>query len=398
MKLLVLNSGSSSIKYQLFEMPDETVLSSGLVDRIGQNKSTITYKYIEGGQEQKVSIEVLMENHAAALEEITKLLTDSKAGILTNADEVEVIGHRVVHGGEAFAATIEIGSEVKQKISDLATLAPLHNPSNLTGIEVSEKVFPSAKQVAVFDTAFHQTMPNVAYRYAIPTWMYKDLGIRAYGFHGTSHRYVTSLALDYLQNDDASLISIHLGNGASMTATRAGKSVDTSMGLGPMGGLVMGTRCGDIDPSIIFHLVSERGYDPKRLSSILNIESGLLGMSGHSDMRDTKKTANEGNLEAKLILDIFAYRIKKYIGAYAAILNGIDGIIFTGGIGENDMEMRELVCENMSFIGVSLDHEKNMLLNHGVQEINSAKSKVKILVIPTNEELEICRQAYALIV
>lgn len=397
MKILVLNSGSSSLKYQLFEMPNESPLCSGLVDRIGLPQSTITHKVFPQGLEKVFKMELPIKDHEEGLLQVTKLLTDQDAGVISSTEEVKAIGHRVVHGGERFATTTLITDEVKAKIEELFALAPLHNPPNHLGIVVAERVFPQAKQVAVFDTAFHQSMPPLSYRFAIPKEMYTELGIRAYGFHGTSHQYVSKKAATYLQNPKAKIITIHLGNGSSMTAIDSGKSVDTSMGLGPMGGLVMGTRSGDIDPSIIFHLINERGFSPKDVNDILNKKSGLLGLCGFSDMRDVKNAVSEGNEDAKLAYDLYAYRIQKYIGTYTAVLKGLDAVVFTAGIGENDAEMREAVCKDMNFFGIILDKEKNKLRTADIREINTEDSKVKVLVIPTNEELEIGQQTYALI-
>lgn len=397
MKILVLNSGSSSLKYQLFEMPNEAPLCSGLLDRIGLPQSTITHKVYTQSQEKVFKMETPIKDHEEGLLEVTNLLTDQEAGVISSTDEVKAIGHRVVHGGEKFATTTLITDEVKAKIEELFALAPLHNPPNHLGIVVAERVFPQAKQVAVFDTAFHQSMPPLSYRFAIPKAMYTEMGIRAYGFHGTSHQYVSKKATEYLQNPKAKIITIHLGNGSSMTAIDSGKSVDTSMGLGPMGGLVMGTRSGDIDPSIIFHLINERGFSPKDVNDVLNKKSGLLGLCGFSDMRDVKKAISEGNEDAKLAYDLYAYRIQKYIGTYSAVLKGLDAVVFTAGIGENDAEMREAVCNGMEFFGISLDHQKNSIRSSEIREINTENSKVKVLVIPTNEELEIGQQTYALI-
>lgn len=397
MKILVLNSGSSSLKYQLFEMPNEAPLCSGLLDRIGLPQSTITHKVYAQGREKVFKMETPIKDHEEGLLEVTKLLTDQEAGVISSTDEVKAIGHRVVHGGEKFATTTLITDEVKAKIEELFALAPLHNPPNHLGIVVAERVFPQAKQVAVFDTAFHQSMPPLSYRFAIPKAMYTEMGIRAYGFHGTSHQYVSKKATEYLQNPKAKIITIHLGNGSSMTAIDSGKSVDTSMGLGPMGGLVMGTRSGDIDPSIIFHLINERGFSPKDVNDVLNKKSGLLGLCGFSDMRDVKKAITEGNEDAKLAYDLYAYRIQKYIGTYSAVLKGLDAVVFTAGIGENDAEMREAVCNGMEFFGISLDYQKNSIRSSEIREINTENSKVKVLVIPTNEELEIGQQTYALI-
>ncbi|MFD2203467.1 acetate/propionate family kinase [Shivajiella indica] len=397
MKILVLNSGSSSLKYQLFEMPNDKPLCSGLVDRIGLEGSTITHKIFRGQTEDKLKLDETVKDHEEGLLKVTQLLTDSEKGVIKNTNEVEAIGHRVVHGGEQFASTTLINNEVKTKIKELFAIAPLHNPPNLLGITVAERVFPKAKQVAVFDTAFHQTMPALSYRFAIPKEMYTEMGIRAYGFHGTSHQYVSKKAIQYLGNPKAKIITIHLGNGSSMTAIDSGKSVDTSMGLGPMGGLVMGTRAGDVDPSIIFHLINERGYDPKEVNDILNKKSGLLGLCGFSDMRDVKQAILEGNQDAKLAYDLYAYRIQKYIGNFSAVLKGLDAIVFTAGIGENDIQMREAVCCDMGFFGMELDKNKNSLPGNHLREINTYGSKVKILVIPTNEELEIGQQTYSLL-
>jgi acetate kinase len=397
MKILVLNSGSSSLKYQLFEMPNESPLCAGLVDRIGLEDSTLTHNFFKGETKGVFKNVEVIQDHEAALLAVTKLLTDPEKGVISDMDEVVAIGHRVVHGGEQFASTTLITQEVKNKIEELFALAPLHNPPNFLGITVAERVFPKAKQIAVFDTAFHQSMPPRAYRYAIPKELYTELGIRAYGFHGTSHLYVSRKATEYLGQPDAKIITIHLGNGSSMTAIKSGKSIDHSMGLGPMGGLVMGTRSGDIDPSIIFHLINERGFKAKEVNEILNKKSGLLGLCGLSDMRDVKKAITEGNEDAILAYELYGYRIQKYIGTFAASLNGLDAIVFTAGIGENDPDMREAVCTEMEFFGIHLDKEKNKEKSTDIREINTANSKVKILVIPTNEELEIGKQSFELI-
>lgn len=397
MKILVLNSGSSSLKYQLFEFPNESPLCTGLVERIGLDGSIITHKVARDGREEKFTIKRKIQNHEEALVTVTEILLEKDKGVLSDMSEVIAIGHRVVHGGEQFASTTLISDEVKDKIEELFALAPLHNPPNLLGIQVAERIFPQAKQVAVFDTAFHQTMPPRAYRFAVPKEMYEKMGIRAYGFHGSSHQYVSKMAMKFLQNPGAKLISIHLGNGSSVTAIEAGKSVDHSMGLGPMGGLVMGTRCGDIDPSIIFHLINERGISAHDLNDILNKKSGLLGLCGYSDMRDVKDAIAAGDKDAALAYELYAYRIQKYIGMYAAAMNGLDAIIFTAGIGENDTDMREKVCANMEFFGIRLDQSLNTVRSSGIREINRADSKVKVLVVPTNEELEIGQQTYHLV-
>ena len=397
MKILVLNSGSSSLKYQLFDMPNESPICSGLVDRIGLDNSTLTHKSFIHWPEEVFKFQKEIKDHEEALLAVTDLLIDSQNGVLSNMGEVKAIGHRVVHGGEQFASTTLITDEVKKKIEELFALAPLHNPPNLLGIIVAERIFPLAKQVAVFDTAFHQSMPPRAYRFAIPKEMYTDMGIRAYGFHGSSHQYVSRKANEYLNIPDSKIITIHLGNGSSMTAIKGGKSIDHSMGLGPMGGLVMGTRCGDIDPSIIFHLINERGFSPKEVNDILNKKSGLLGLCGNSDMRDVKQAIKDGDEDAKLAYELYAYRIQKYIGTFAAAMNGLDAIVFTAGIGENDEEMREAVCRDMEFFGIHLDKEKNSIRNADIREINITEAKVKILIVPTNEELEIGKQTFELV-
>jgi len=397
MKILVLNSGSSSLKYQLFDMPNENPLCSGLVDRIGLEESTITHKIYKNGKEDRFKSTVNIPNHEEGLLKVTQLLTDPEKGVIQNTSDVEAIGHRVVHGGEQFASTTLITDEVKAKIKELFAIAPLHNPPNLIGITVAERVFPKVKQVAVFDTAFHQTMPPLSYRFAIPKEMYFEMGIRAYGFHGTSHQYVSKKANEYLNNPNAKIITIHLGNGCSMAAIDSGKSVDTSMGLGPMGGLIMGTRAGDVDPSIIFHLINEKGFSAKEVNDILNKKSGLLGLCGYSDMRDVKQAISHGNKDARLAYDLYAYRIQKYIGTFTAVLKDLDAIVFTAGIGENDGDMREAVCKGMGYFGMELDKNKNSLQSNQSREINTTSSKVKILVIPTNEELEIGQQTYTLV-
>jgi acetate kinase len=397
MNIFVVNSGSSSIKYQLFKMPAGKPVCSGLVERIGLENSIITHRiFLEHG-EKLVKKTVDLSNHEEGLKEVAALLTDREIGVIKNPVEIEAVGHRVVHGGESFAATTIITKEVKEKIQRLFPLAPLHNPANYLGIEVAEKIFTNAKQVAVFDTAFHQTLPKKAFMYAIPESFYSEHHIRAYGFHGTSHKYVSGRAMEYLKNPEAKLITIHLGNGCSMAAVKGGKSFDTSMGFSPLSGLVMGTRSGDIDPSIIFHLASQLGYDPDQVNTMLNKQSGMLGLTGFSDMRDIGKASEEGDKNAIFALELYAYRIKKYIGSYAAVLNGLDAIVFTAGVGENDMNTRQRICSEMQFMDIHLDDEKNKISTTEIREINSETSPVKILVIPTNEELEIVKQCYELL-
>lgn len=392
MKIVIINSGSSSIKYQLIDMPSQEVICSGMIDRIGLETSNLTYKTNKDSLEERIPI----ANHKTGLEKIAQLLLDQSIGVIKSTQEIEAVGHRVVHGGASFSNTVMINDAIKEKIKQLFELAPLHNPANLEGIMVAEEVFASAKQVAVFDTAFHQTMPEVAYRYAIPNYLLTENKIRAYGFHGTSHKYVSEKAIGFLEKSNK-IISIHLGNGCSITAIKDGKSMDHSMGFGPMNGLIMGTRSGDIDQSVIFYMVNTLGYQLSEVNTVLQKQSGMLGLTGHSDLRDIQANAESGDVNCQLALDMNVYRIKKYIGAYAAVLNGIDAIIFTAGIGENSAYIREKVCQEMDFLGLELDLDKNNIRSNTIREINTVNSKTKILVIPTNEELEIATQVYDLI-
>lgn len=397
MNVFVINSGSSSIKYQFIRMPEAEVVCSGLVDRIGLEGASLQHKVFQRGDERVRKETCPIPDHAAGLAAVAALLIDQEIGVIADPKEIAVVGHRVVHGGESFSKTMVITEEVKAKIKKLFPLAPLHNPPNYLGIEVAEKIFSNAQQVAVFDTAFHQSMPPVAYRMAIPTDLYTEHGIRSYGFHGTSHKYVSERAIEYLGKKESKIITMHLGNGCSMSAIRDGVCVDTSMGLGPMNGLVMGTRAGDIDQSIIFHLVNQLGYSLTDVNTLLNKKSGMLGLTGYSDMRDVKAAREKGNKEAALAYDMYAYRIKKYMGSYAAILNGLDAIVFTAGVGENDALTRSLCTQHLEYLGIHLDEERNKLGGKGIYEINKSESPVKILVVPTNEELEIARQCFALL-
>jgi acetate kinase len=396
MNILIVNAGSSSIKYQLIDMTTELPLSVGIVERIGLDEGVIVHKTFVNGEEFKKTESFPIPNHTVGLKRVAELLTDKEIGVISNPSEIKAVGHRLVHGGEAFTKTVIITGNVKAKIKELFPLAPLHNPANLTGVEVAEEVFPNAVQVGVFDTAFHQTMPEVAFRYAIPREMYSEMGIRKYGFHGTSHKYVSEKALEYLGKNDAKIITIHLGNGASMAAVKGGLCIDTTMGIGPLCGLIMGTRSGDIDPSIIFFLVEQKGYSIEEVAAVLNRKSGMLGLTGDSDMRDIVDRYHKGDAEAVLAYQMYAYRIKQYIGNYTTAMNGLDAIVFTAGIGENDTVTRKLVCENMDYFGIALDDEKNLARSKKIREINTAQAKTKVLVIPTNEELEIARQCFEL--
>lgn len=397
MNIFVINSGSSSIKYQLFKMPNEQPVCSGLVERIGLENSLITHRLLADGAERIIKKTLDIADNEAGLKEVAQLLTQGETSVIKDAGEIDAVGHRIVHGGRAFASTTIITPGIKAKIKSLFQLAPLHNPANYTGIEIAELIFTNAIQVAVFDTAFHQTMPGKAFRYAIPKNYYDDYNIRAYGFHGTSHKYVSEKAVEYLERPSAKLITIHLGNGCSMAAIDKGICIDTSMGFSPLNGLIMGTRSGDIDPSIIFHLINQYDYKADEINNLLNKSSGMLGLTGFSDMRDINLAQQQGDSEAELALDMYAYRIKKYIGAYAAALNGLDAIIFTAGVGENDAATRSRVCTDMDFLGLQIDAKKNLERKPGIREISSTTSPVKILIIPTNEELEIVKQCYSLL-
>jgi len=397
MKVIVINSGSSSIKYQLIDMPANIVLCSGMIDRIGLEISNLTYVT----QITKVEEAITIRDHKVGLEKIASLLMDEKIGVIKSTDEIEAVGHRVVHGGGSFSNTVIITEEVKEKIKQLFELAPLHNPANLEGIIVASSIFNQAKQVAVFDTAFHQTIPVIAHKYALPNYLLTENKIRLYGFHGTSHKYVSENAIHYLtQNSfskDSKIITIHLGNGCSMTAIKNGKSVDHTLGFGPMNGLIMGTRSGDVDQSIIFYLVNTLGYSLEAVNTMLQKQSGMLGLTGYSDLRDIEANAENGNVDCQLALAMNAYRIKKYIGSYVAVLDGLDAIIFTAGIGENSSYIRKLVCTDMTYFGIELDEAKNELRSKEIREINTIDSKTKILVIPTNEEIEIANQVFELL-
>lgn len=375
MKILVINSGSSSLKYQFFKMPATDPLITGLVERIGLPGSMVS-------------------NHGEALKEVLNAL--STKGIIHGPNDVDLVGHRVVHGGEKFCRATEITPDVKEQIKALFSLAPLHNQVSYNCIEVAEHTFPKAKQVAVFDTAFHHTIPDYAHRYAIPKSYYEDYGVRVYGFHGTSHKNVSKQAMAYLGNPNARLITLHLGNGCSVAAVKAGKAIDTSMGFGPLSGLVMGTRCGDIDPSVVFHLIDQENFTVAQVSNLLNKGAGLLGMAGSNDLRDVHKFADQGSTEAALALKLYAYRIKKFIGAYAAVLNGVDAIVFTGGVGENDRVMRAMVCDSLEYLGIDFDAEQNKAGGGQIFEIGNAEAAVKVLVAKTNEELEIANECFAL--
>lgn len=375
-------------------MPSQEISCEGIVERIGSVDAILRYKtkYINSVEIHEI------RNHKEGLIKLTQLLLDAEKGVISHVNEIDVVGHRVVHGGNTFYKTTLIDAEIKQKIRDLIPLAPLHNPHNLEGIEIAEEVFSKAKQVAVFDTAFHHTIPIKAKKYAIPDNYYDQLKIQVYGFHGTSHKYVSEKAIDYLEKENSKIISIHLGNGCSITAVLNGKSIDHSMGFAPSNGLIMGTRSGDIDQSIIFYLVNTLGYTLEDVNRLLVKKSGMFGLTGFSDLRDIQAEAEKGNQDCQLALAMNAYRIKKYIGSFSAVMNGLDAIVFTAGIGENSSIMRALVCEEMDFLGLELDEGENNTRSNELREINTLTSRTKILVIPTNEELEIAKQTYNLVV
>lgn len=396
MKVLVINCGSSSLKYQLIDMETEQALAKGLVERIGIEGSILTHK---GDGKDKHIIETPMKDHQVAIELVLGALTDKEHGVINDMSEISSVGHRVVHGGEKYAQSVLINEEVMANLEKCAKLAPLHNPANIIGINACRKLMPNTPMSVVFDTAFHQTMPEEAYIYALPYEAYEKHSVRRYGMHGTSHKFVSGVAAEMMGKniEDLKIITCHLGNGASLTAVKNGKSVDTSMGFTPLEGLVMGTRCGDIDPAIIPFLMKEENLSVDEIDQLMNKKSGVLGISGvSSDFRDIEDAAKEGNHRAKLALDVFHYRVKQYIGAYAAAMNGVDAIVFTAGLGENSIGSREIICENMEFFGIKLDKEKNNVRGKAV-EVSAEDSKVKIFVIPTNEELMIAKETVGLI-
>ena len=394
MKILVINCGSSSLKYQLFDMTDESVLCKGLVERIGIEGSKLTHKV---GSE-KLVVEEAMKDHTAAIKHVFDALVDEKYGVVKSLDEVNAIGHRVLHGGDKLTASCIIDENVKAKVKEFIKFGPLHNPANLMGIEACESLVPGKKNIAVFDTAFHQTMPARTFMYAIPYEYYEDYRLRKFGFHGTSHRYVTLRTAELLNTDKKNLnvITVHLGNGSSIAAIKNGECYDTTMGLTPLEGLLMGTRSGDIDPTVMTFLMNEKGYSADEMNQILNKKSGVLGVSGlSSDFRDLEEAAEKGNERAQLALDMFITRVRRYVGGFMAELGHIDAISFAGGIGENSVSMRKLILENMEEYGIIIDDAKNDTREEAV--ISADNSRVKVLVVPTNEELMIARDTMNLV-
>ncbi len=393
-KILVLNAGSSSLKYQLISLPKKEVIAKGLVEKIGSKEAGLVYKT------DAISIEETAEikDHAIGLDWVAKQLLDRNHGVVQEASEIAAIGHRVVHGGSTFSETTLITDAVKDQIKALYPLAPLHNPANMKGIEISEQLFKGVPQIAVFDTAFYQSLEEKVYRFPIDRKLADSEQIRVYGFHGTSHKYVSEKTADYLNNPNSKLIVLHLGNGCSATAVAAGKSVEHSMGFGPINGLIMGTRSGDIDPAVLLYLQQSLGYSPEDVKNLLTKNSGMMGLAGASDLREVHKKADAGDSNAALALEMNAHRIKKFIGSYYAVLNGADAIVFTAGIGENDWRLRQLVCSNLEGLGIAMDFDKNKSGGSGILELQTKNSKVKILVVPTDEELEIAQQSYQLII
>lgn len=391
MKILVLNCGSSSIKYKLFEMESKEVIAQGGIEKIGMKGSFLKLTLPDG---QKVMLEGEILEHRAGIEYILGVLLSEKYGCIKTIDEIKAVGHRVVHGGERFNSSVLITDEVIDMLNECIELAPLHNPPNLKGIYAIQELLPDTPQVGVFDTAFHQTMPVYAYMYGLPYSLYEKYGIRRYGFHGTSHRYVSRRACEFLgvPYEDQRIITAHIGNGGSVTAIKNGKSIDTSMGMTPVEGLIMGTRSGDIDPGVISYIMEKENMGTKGISTLLNKFSGMLGISGvSSDMREIEEAIEGGNKRAIMALKTYCYRIKKYVGSYAAALGGVDILVFTGGVGENQASARKAVCENMEYMGIELDEELNDSVRAKEVVISKPTSKVKVLIIPTDEELTIAK-------
>lgn len=396
MKILVINCGSSSLKYQLIDMSNEEALAVGLVERIGIEGSVLTQK-VEG--KDKYVIQTPMDTHKAAIKLVLEALVDAKHGVIANVSEITAVGHRIVHGGEKYTKSVLVTDDVMKGLEESVKLAPLHNPPSLIGINACKALMPTTPMTVVFDTAFHQTMPEKAFMYALPYEYYEKFAIRRYGFHGTSHKFVSAKAAELMGKniEDLKIITCHLGNGASVTAIDGGKVVDTSMGFTPLEGLVMGTRCGDVDPAAITFLMNELNVSADEMNNIMNKKSGVFGISGvSSDFRDIEGAAAEGNKRAQLALDMFDYRVKKYIGSYAAAMGGVDAIVFTAGLGENAKETRQSICSGLEFLGFEFDVESNNVRGKAA-EISKAGSKVRVFTIPTNEELVIARDTMALV-
>ncbi len=392
MKILVVNAGSSSLKYQLIDMENESVLAKGNCEQIG-TESTFTHKVPSDETKNIKALPMEMQDHAAALKIVLDTLVDAEHGVIGSVKEIDAVGHRVLHGGEKFSGSVLVDDKVEEAIKECFDLGPLHNPANLTGIKACQKIMPGVPQVAVFDTGFHQTMPDYAYMYALPYEYYEKYGIRRYGFHGTSHRFVSKKCIELLGNPEHSkIVTCHLGNGSSISAVVDGKCFDTTMGVTPLEGIMMGTRCGSIDPAIVPIIMKKEGLTPDEMDTVMNKKSGMLGLCGTSDNRTIESRAKEGDKRAKLIESMLCHQLTKYIGGYAAAMGGLDAIVFTGGIGENNPQYRDRVCDKLKFMGVEINYEINDKLKRGPEgEISTPNSKVKVYVICTNEELMIAR-------
>ncbi|ASR47127.1 MULTISPECIES: acetate/propionate family kinase [Paenibacillus] len=397
MKILVINAGSSSLKYQLYDMTDESVLAKGLVERIGMDSSILTHK--PTGKEEYTEVSEILE-HTTAVRKVLNALTDAEHGVISSVSEIEAVGHRVVHGGEIFKQSALITPEAKSEIRRLFDLAPLHNPPSMMGIRAAEANMPNVPQTVIFDTSFHQTMPEKAYMYAIPRVLYNKYKVRRYGAHGTSHDFVSKEAAKFLGRplEDLKIITCHIGNGGSITAVQGGLSVDTSMGMTPLEGLMMGTRSGDLDPAIVPYVMNKEELTVNEVNSMLNKHSGLLAISGiSSDMREVTEGMEKGEANSTLAFEMYEYRLRKYIGSYAAAMNGVDVIVFTAGVGENSAVLRKRVLEQLTFLGIELDESLNAIRSGEPRRITTANSKVEVLVIPTNEELVIARDTFRLV-
>ena len=392
LKILVVNAGSSSLKYQLIDMENESVLAKGNCEQIG-TESTFTHKVPSDETKNIKALPMEMQDHAAALKIVLDTLVDAEHGVIGSVKEIDAVGHRVLHGGEKFSGSVLVDDKVEEAIKECFDLGPLHNPANLTGIKACQKIMPGVPQVAVFDTGFHQTMPDYAYMYALPYEYYEKYGIRRYGFHGTSHRFVSKKCIELLGNPEYSkIVTCHLGNGSSISAVVDGKCFDTTMGVTPLEGIMMGTRCGSIDPAIVPIIMKKEGLTPDEMDTVMNKKSGMLGLCGTSDNRTIESRAKEGDKRAKLIESMLCHQLTKYIGGYAAAMGGLDAIVFTGGIGENNPQYRDRVCDKLKFMGVEINYEINDKLKRGPEgEISTPNSKVKVYVICTNEELMIAR-------
>ena len=400
MKILVINTGSSSIKYELFDMHRQSVLASGLAERIGEATGVLTHRVFAGAHASGQKTEAgMIADHRAGLSRIVELLIDSEYGAVADKQEIAAVGHRVVHGGEAFHAPTLIDDAVIEAIKANVPLAPLHNPANLTGIAVARSIFPHAPQVAVFDTAFHQTLPMHAYLYAIPIDLYTQHKIRRYGFHGTSHAYVAGQAARFLNYEltDINMITIHIGNGVSMAAIQAGRCIDTSMGMTPLAGLMMGTRSGDVDPALPFFIAKNLDMSLDKVQDLLNTYSGLKGICGTNDMREILKLKEQGDERAQIALDLYTYRIKKYLGAYWAAMGRLDAVVFTAGIGENVPYIRSCCCQGLQNMGLTIDAQRNAESGNGIRDISGLRSNVKVLIVTTNEALQIAQETWRII-